>query len=106
MSIDNITPEQWDNKLPHAFRASYNPQAELTFMEHKQAKALETQIGGNHYKNMAIQPVQFCLANNLGFCEANVIKYVCRYKDKGGMADLQKAKHYLTILMEHYDGSN
>ena len=64
-------------------------------------KALETQIGGNHYKDMALQPLEFIMANNLPYCEANCIKYLCRYKSKNGLQDLLKAKHYLDILIEH-----
>ena len=64
-------------------------------------KALETQIGGNHYKDMKIQPLEFIMANNLPYCEANIIKYVCRYKSKNGLQDLNKARHYLDILIEH-----
>ena len=63
-------------------------------------KALETQIGGNHYKDMNIQPLEFIMANKLPYCEANIIKYVCRYKSKNGLQDLLKAKHYLDILIE------
>ena len=64
-------------------------------------KALETQIGGNHYKDMNIQPLEFIMANNLPYCESNIIKYVCRYKSKNGLQDLLKARHYLDILIEH-----
>ena len=52
-----------------------------------------------HY-DKAIQPVQYIHANGLGFCEGNVIKYVTRWKDKNGLEDLEKAKHYLEILIE------
>ena len=62
--------------------------------------ALNTQVGGSHYKDMVIQPVEFIERNNLGFCVGNVIKYVCRYKSKNGIEDLQKAKHYLEILID------
>ena len=62
--------------------------------------ALSTQIGGDHYKKMKIQPLEFILENNLGYCEANIIKYVSRYKDKNGVEDLKKARHYLDILIE------
>lgn len=64
-------------------------------------KTLETQIGGNHYKDMNIQPLEFIMANNLPYCEANIIKYICRYKSKNGIQDLNKARHYLDILIEH-----
>ena len=62
-------------------------------------KALNTQIGGGHYKDMKIQPIEYTLANNLGFCEGNVIKYISRYKAKNGVEDLQKAKHYIDLLI-------
>lgn len=60
---------------------------------------LETQVGGNHYKGMKIQPVQFIHANNIGYLEGNIIKYVCRWRGKNGMADLEKAKHYIELLI-------
>jgi len=63
------------------------------------SKALDTQIGGGHYKAMKIQPIEYTLANNLGFCEGNVIKYISRYKAKNGVEDLQKAKHYIDLLI-------
>lgn len=62
--------------------------------------ALDTQIGGQHYKDKAIQPVEFIHANHLGFCEGNVVKYISRWRQKNGIADLQKAKHYLELLIE------
>jgi hypothetical protein len=64
------------------------------------SKALKTQIGGNHYSSMAIQPAEFIIENQLGFCEGNVIKYVTRYQAKNGVEDLRKARHYLDMLIE------
>ena len=61
---------------------------------------LDKQIGGNHYKKYAIQPVEYAMANNLNYCQANAVKYVTRYKDKGGVEDLKKAIHNLEILIE------
>ena len=62
--------------------------------------ALATQSGGSHYKNKGIQPIQYIHASNLGFCEGNIVKYVTRWKDKGGFADLEKIKHYVDLLIE------
>jgi bbp48 len=62
--------------------------------------ALETQIGGSHYKSKAIQPVEYIHANNIGYFEGCVIKYVTRWKNKNGIQDLEKAKHYLELLIE------
>lgn len=62
--------------------------------------ALNVQIGGNHYKEMPIQPIEFTHKNNLNFCQGNIIKYVTRYKSKNGIEDLKKAKHYIDLLIE------
>lgn len=62
--------------------------------------ALDTQINGKHYKDLAIQPVEYIHANGIGYMEGNVIKYVTRWKLKGGIADLYKAKHYIELLIE------
>jgi len=62
--------------------------------------ALEVQVAGNHYKDMKIQPVEYIHANNIPYLEGNVIKYVSRWKAKGGVADLEKAKHYIDLLIE------
>lgn len=62
--------------------------------------ALDTQIGGGHYKDMAIQPVEYIHANGIPFIEGCVIKYVSRWKSKGGIADLEKARHFIDLLVE------
>jgi len=62
--------------------------------------ATARQIGGDHYKGKAIQPVEYIHANGLDFFEGNVVKYVTRWRSKGGTADLQKAKHYIELLIE------
>ena len=62
--------------------------------------ALETQVGGNHYKDLKIQPIEFIHANNIPFCEANAIKYLCRWRNKNGKQDLLKARHYIDLLIQ------
>ena len=68
--------------------------------------ALQQQVGGDHYRAKGIQPIVYIHANNLGFCEGNVVKYVTRWKDKGGEADLRKAIHYLELLIELETGQS
>lgn len=58
------------------------------------------QIGGNHYKVMKIEPVTFIIKNDIPFVEGNIIKYVCRWKSKGGVEDLKKARHYIDMLIK------
>jgi hypothetical protein len=68
--------------------------------------ALDTQVSGQHYKNYIIQPVEFIVKNDIAFLEANVIKYVCRHRNKNGIEDLNKAIHYLELAKELYYGDN
>lgn len=66
----------------------------------KPRSALSTQVGGNHYKSLAIQPVEYISKNNIPYLEGNVIKYVTRHASKGGRADLEKARHYIDLILE------
>lgn len=62
--------------------------------------ATDMQIGGDHYRRFAIQPIEFITKNKLGFCEGNVVKYICRHPFKNGKEDLLKARHYIDLLIE------
>ncbi len=66
-------------------------------------KSTEKQEGGDHYKKRKIQPIDYILANKLSFCEGNVVKYVTRWRDKGGLEDLKKARQYLDFLIEQVE---
>ena len=63
-------------------------------------KSLEEQVGGKHYRNMKIQPAQFINENKLLFAEGNAIKYICRHSMKGKRQDIEKAIHYLEMILE------
>ena len=62
-------------------------------------EATKKQVGGNHYQT-AIQPIEYILANKLEFCEGNIVKYATRWREKGGVEDLRKIKHYCDFLIE------
>lgn len=62
--------------------------------------ALDKQEGGNHYKDMKIQPVEFIDANQIPFLEGNVIKYICRHANKNGAQDIHKVIHYCELILE------
>jgi hypothetical protein len=62
--------------------------------------ALDVQVAGSHYKDLAVQPVEYIHANGIGYFEGNVIKYVSRWRAKNGIKDLEKAKHYIELLIE------
>lgn len=62
-----------------------------------------TQVGGTHYSDMKIEPINFIVSNEIPYREANIIKYICRYKKKNGKEDLLKARHYLDMILKEYD---
>ena len=72
----------------------------------EEENALKKQVGGQHYASMKIQPVQFITANDLGFLEGNIVKYVCRHHAKNGAEDIKKAIHYCELLLETTYGTN
>jgi hypothetical protein len=67
---------------------------------YKDKTAKDTQVGGDHYKHMKIQPMEYSMANNLNACQHTAIKYITRYKTKGGKMDLEKAIHCIQLLIE------
>ena len=62
--------------------------------------AFDTQVGGDHYKDLAIQPAEYCQRNKLGALESYVVKYVTRHREKGKRKDIEKAIHCLQLLLE------
>ena len=79
---------------------------ETTRKHVQELKANDVQVAGTHYKGKAIQPWDYIVGNDLGYLEGNIVKYVSRWKDKGGVDDLKKARHYLDKLIEVNDGRN
>jgi hypothetical protein len=70
-------------------------------MEEKSSdSAFSIQPGGEHYKKYAIQPTEFIHRNNIPFIEGSCIQYLIRWKDKNGIEDLKKVKHYIDMLIE------
>ena len=67
---------------------------------HADYAASEKQVGGDHYKDMAIQPSEFIYRNGLNWLEGNAVKYICRHRQKQGKQDVDKAIHYLELLKE------
>lgn len=69
-------------------------------------KPTETQVGGGHYAKFKIQPTEFIYKNDVPFIEGNIIKYVMRHRDKNGIEDLKKARHYIDLLIQfEYESS-
>ena len=96
----------WDEVVaePYLFRKDmariYRAHWEWRSKKEKTKNALDVQVGGGHYKDLAIQPVEYCMKNNLSYCQSNIVKYATRYKDKNGLEDLKKIKHYVDLIIE------
>lgn len=69
-------------------------------MSKNESDVMQGQVGGDHYKSTAIQPVTYIHANRLGFIEGSIIKYVSRHRAKNGAEDIRKALHYCQLLLE------
>ena len=69
-------------------------------MEKVVESALDKQVSGTHYKGCKIQPIEYIHANGLDYFQGNVVKYVTRHKDKNGKGDIEKAIHYLELILE------
>jgi hypothetical protein len=69
----------------------------------KEESSLEKQVGGNHYKDCSIQPIEYIEKNNLTFCEGNIVKYITRHRTKGeGRKDIEKVIHYAEMILDLY----
>lgn len=90
MSIDKIRPEDYQEDGLHG-----------VIVENRgDVTALEKQVGGMHYKQYPIQPVEFCQKNGLNAIESSIVKYAVRHRDKGGKEDVEKIIHYAKLLLE------
>jgi len=116
--IDDATPADWDALADKRLRARGvdTPQerslkemvenAEGLGLYDDPSKPLSQQIGGEHYRQGSIQPIEYIHANEMDFFSGNVVKYITRWKYKNGLEDLKKAKHYIELLMEQEYGYN
>lgn len=90
-----LTPEE------HAVLMAYRAEAHTLMQEaDKKQTALNKQVEGDHYKGLKIQPIEYIHANNIPFAEGCAIKYLTRWRTKGGISDLEKAKHFIELLIE------
>jgi hypothetical protein len=85
------------------FAKALLPELKRSFETNEQ---LKDQVGGSHYRDMEIQPIEYILKNKIGFSEGNVIKYVSRWRSKGGIQDLEKAVQTLQQLITHEKEKN
>jgi len=99
-----INPEEdrgWSRESHEQYMARRSAEESLINKERfNKTKPSDKQIGGNHYKDCAIQPVDYIVKNNLDFLEGNVVKYITRHKTKNGIEDIRKVIHYAELILE------
>ena len=115
--LNDATPEEWTRVASRGF-GDINPTPQVPLgtlsdrntpfpaTDIKETKATSKQVAGDHYASQAIEPIEYTLANDLGYCEGNVVKYVTRHKLKGGKEDILKAMHYLQFILDDQYGES
>lgn len=93
-------PELTEQQQQDIFKFAHEVGQVADRLELPRDNPLDVQVAGSHYKDMNIQPVEYIHANSIGYFEGNVIKYISRWRKKNGIADLEKAKHYIDLLIE------
>ena len=97
MSVGDGEPCNWCGK-EHTMAGEHDK------MIKESVNASEIQVGGSHYKDCVIQPIDYIVKNKLDFLEGNVVKYITRHKTKGQEEDIRKVIHYCELILEHTYG--
>lgn len=88
-------------RIPEGYTsADIDAEWKATLAEKNPTTALDVQIGGNHYKKYAYQPIEFAVDANLSYIHGAIIKYIVRYEDKNGVEDIKKVIHYCELAIE------
>lgn len=95
LPVDGLTRQQIGDQLDLDRAVSSAGESALD-----ELSALDMQAGGDHYRDMKIQPIEYIIANEIGFLPGNIIKYASRYKAKGGAEDIRKVIHYCKLILE------
>ena len=115
--LNDATPEEWNQVASRRGFGDINPTPQVplgTLSDRntpfpatdikEETKATSKQVAGDHYAQQEIEPIEYTIANDLGYCEGNVVKYITRHKLKGGKEDILKAMHYLQFILDYEYG--
>jgi hypothetical protein len=104
MSIDKIKPEDYETEEQCDFGKNMGDDiADQEWDKQIDARASQRQVGGDHYKKLAIQPAEYCFKNKLNNLESEAVGYITRSRFKNGSEDIKKAIHTLELLLEYSD---
>lgn len=103
-----VSPWYQVNCIKHGIIGNTNNMCDMCADEpqerHYKTHQRAAQVGGDHYSKQAFQPIEYIMANNLGFNEGNIVKYITRHKDKGGAQDIEKIKEYCDFILKYQYG--
>ena len=92
----------WSRESHEQYMARRSEEEDLINKERfSKTKATDNQVGGSHYKDCVIQPVEYIIKNKLDFLEGNVVKYITRHRTKGQEEDIRKVIHYCELILQH-----
>jgi len=92
----------WSRESHEQYMARRSAEEDLINKERfSKTKATDSQVGGDHYKDCVIQPVEYIIKNKLDFLEGNVVKYITRHRTKGQEEDIRKVIHYCELILQH-----
>jgi len=92
----------WSRESHEQYMARRSAEEDLINKERfSKTKATDNQVGGDHYKDCVIQPVEYIIKNKLDFLEGNVVKYITRHRTKGQEEDIRKVIHYCELILQH-----
>jgi hypothetical protein len=95
VGLSDVTPAEWD-----AIQKTHETARGMKMYHHNSPKY--KQVGGDHYKKMAIQPIDYCVANKLDPYQTNIVKYASRMYNKNQcLSDLDKIIHYAELAKEN-----
>lgn len=101
--VKEIPEQQWTWPYPSVNHCDLSGrEADVVVMDDVEESE---QVGGDHYSRLAIEPIEYIRENKLTYCEGNVVKYLSRYRNKGGLEDLRKAEQYLGWVIEDWMSS-
>ena len=106
MSLGICAKEFQERHFPEWSKATHLERKIMADEKLVEGNPLDKQIGGSHYRSMKIQPIEYITANNLGFIEGNIIKYITRHHAKNGADDVRKVIHYCELLLATKYGDN
>jgi len=90
----------WSQESYRDYMKRRDAEEQMLKEEERVSRATNKQVGGTHYKDFKIMPIEYITKNKLDFCEGNIVKYISRHEKKNGAEDIRKVIHYAELILE------